>query len=379
LYGNIPQGKAWIDSYHDSVAHLVCTLGFTATGLIPHISAAGQTPHDRRYTALADAEFLVKGMADGSVRYPLPPLVAGLSPVIITRALWETVEWPLTVFNAGLPETPSVPAIDVQGIPARCLSTGKAIPRAQVRRLLNQGMHWGEQLAFRQGKGYLVVGECVVGGTTTALGILLGLGYDAAGRVNSSHPVCNHDQKLNIVKEGLERANLSHPPDPLDLLAAVGDPMQIFVAGLTLTASRQVGILLAGGTQMLAVYALAARIAQYYRLDWQPQQILLGTTRWIMEDTSSDTVGLLQDLSEHLGESLAPCLAATQLDFSNASDPGLLAYEQGFVKEGMAAGGMTIAVSLSQKWKQQDLQQHIYEFTQRYHHWRSALALPVMP
>ena len=266
LYGNIPQGQAWIDGYRNSPAHLVCTLGFTATGLIPHISAAGQTPHDRRYTALSDAEFLVNGLTESGVRYPLTPLISGISPVILTRALWEAVEWPLTLFNAGLPETPSVPAIDVQGIPARCLTTGRAIPRPQVRRLLNQGMHWGEQLAFRQAQGYLVVGECVVGGTTTALGILLGLGYDAVGRINSSHPTCNHEQKVAIVKAGLDQANLGDNPDPLDLLAAIGDPMQIFVAGLTLTASRQIGILLAGGTQMLAVYALAVRIAQYYRL-----------------------------------------------------------------------------------------------------------------
>ena len=123
LYGNLPQGQAWIDRYRNRSAHVVCTLGFTATGLIPGISAAGQSPHDRRYTALADAEFLVNGLnpPGGIVHYPLPPLSAGLSPVIITRALLETVKWPVTLFNVGLPETPSVPAIDVQGLPARCV------------------------------------------------------------------------------------------------------------------------------------------------------------------------------------------------------------------------------------------------------------------
>jgi uncharacterized protein (TIGR00303 family) len=368
LYGNLPQGQAWIDRYRNRSAHVVCTLGFTATGLIPGISAAGQSPHDRRYTALADAEFLVNGLnpPGGIVHYPLPPLSAGLSPVIITRALLETVKWPVTLFNVGLPETPSVPAIDVQGLPARCVSTGRAIPRPQVRRLLNQGMHWGEQLAFRQKADYLVIGECVVGGTTTALGVLLGLGYDARSRVSSSHPLCNHQQKLAIVEEGLRQTNLSIPPDPLDVLAAVGDPMQIFVAGLLLTASRQVGILLAGGTQMMAVYALTAHIAQYYNLAWEPQQILLGTTRWVVEDTSGDTLGLLEHLSDRLDHLMPPCLATTQLNFKNAKSPGLLAYEQGFVKEGMAAGGMAIAVSISANQHQADLQNTIYRFVDNF-------------
>lgn len=371
LYGYDRRGQAWIHRYRGCSAHLICTLGFTATGLVPHISAAGKTPNDRRYTALADAEFLIKGITAQNYQYPLPPLNAGISPVLLTRALWEAFQWPLSLVNAGLPETPSVPAIDVQGVPAQCLSTGKAMPRHRVRRLLNQGMYWGEQFAFHQsrvnpGNGYLILGECVVGGTTTALSILLGLGYDALGCVNSSHPICNHDQKKAIVQAGLQRANLPPNPDPLDLLAAVGDPMQVFVAGVTLTASRQVGILLAGGTQMMAIYALTAHIARYYGLDWQPQQVLIGTTRWVTDDPSGDTVGLLSHISKRMDRESIPSLAVTQLGFQNAPHPGLAAYEQGYVKEGMAAGGTAIAASVSGGWQQADLQQAIYTFVDRY-------------
>ena len=365
FYGNEGRGQSWLNRYRNRPAHLICTLGFTATGLIPDISAAGKTPHDRRYTALADAEFLSKGV-QSSYQYPLPPLTAGISPVILTRSIWEAFQWPLTLVNAGLPESPSVPTIGVQGIPARCLSTGKAMPRHRVRRLLNQGMHWGEQLAFQNHEGYLILGECVVGGTTTALSVLIGLGYEAAmGRINSSHPVCNHEQKKAIVEAGLRRANLPSSPDPLDLLAAVGDPMQVFVAGMILTASRYVGILLAGGTQMMATYALAAHIAQYYNLVWQPQQVLIGTTRWVMEDTSSDTLGLLTSVQDKLGTASSPCLAVTQLSFQDAPHPGLAVYEEGYVKEGMAAGGTAIAASVSGGWQQPDLQQAIYRLVDR--------------
>ena len=48
------------------------------------------------------------------------------------------------------------------------------------------------------------------------------------------------------------------PPDadPLAVIAAVGDPMQIAVAGMAIAASQHRPVLLAGGTQMLAVHAL---------------------------------------------------------------------------------------------------------------------------
>jgi hypothetical protein len=50
--------------------------------------------------------------------------------------------------------------------------------------------------------------------------------------------------------------------DPFKLVAAVGDPMQIAAAGMAIAASRRCGVLLAGGTQMLAVYALAQALAK---------------------------------------------------------------------------------------------------------------------
>ncbi|MFM6897960.1 MAG: TIGR00303 family protein, partial [Microcystis panniformis] len=48
-------------------------------------------------------------------------------------------------------------------------------------------------------------------------------------------------------------------------------------------------------------------------------------------------------------------LLATQLNFSASKYPVLQAYEQGFVKEGVGAGGSAIAASLYQNWTNQDL------------------------
>ena len=61
VYNNESQGEKWLEKYQGLQPLLACILGFTATGLIEGISAAGATPQARQYTALADAEFLVNG------------------------------------------------------------------------------------------------------------------------------------------------------------------------------------------------------------------------------------------------------------------------------------------------------------------------------
>ena len=355
IYTQLNQGEAWINRYRGTSSTFACVLGFTATGLIPGISAAGKTPEDRKYTACADAEFLYYGVSKPKPKYPLPPLIAGASPVLISRAIIESLKIPIYLFNAGLPYSPAVPAIDLGGTPAQCLSSGAAMTMSTVHHLLEQGLQWGERLASSVGNGYLIIGECVVGGTTTALAILTGLGIAAAGKVNSSHPTCNHTQKWQVVQAGLKHIHdMQNSLDPLQIVAAVGDPMQVLVAGMAIAASRSCGVMLAGGTQMLAVYVLTSAIAHAHSLTWQPTEVIVGTTRWVVEDPSGSTIELAQLVAEHsrnLGESPPP-LVATQLNFAHSRYPQLQAYEQGFVKEGMGAGGTCIAAYLSHNWQQ---------------------------
>ncbi|WP_138504982.1 nicotinate mononucleotide-dependent phosphoribosyltransferase CobT [Nostoc sp. PA-18-2419] len=368
IYTQKKQAEEWLRRYRSCLPVFACVLGFTETGLIPGISAAGRTPEDRKYTACADAEFLYYG-AEHKPQYPLPPLAAGASPVLISRAVFESLKIPVHLFNAGLPQAPAVPLIDLGGTWAKCLSGGNAMEITTVHHLLKQGLLWGERLAANIQQGYLIIGECVVGGTTTALAILTGLGIEAAGKVNSSHPVCNHAQKWALVQAGLERMRgdgamgrwgtlgPSAPPDPLKLVAAVGDPMQVVVAGMAIAASRSCGVLLAGGTQMLAVYALMSAIAQAYAFSWQPEQVVVGTTRWVAEDPTGATVDLALTFNKGSSTQIAatPPLLATALNFSDSRYPQLRAYEQGFVKEGMGAGAACIAAHLSQDWQQNQL------------------------
>lgn len=402
----------WIRAATGQCPLFVCVLGFTETGLIPGISAAGATPANRQYTAIADAEFLHTGPATHP-KHPLPPLHAGASPVFISRAVTAGQTIPVKLFNAGLPHPPTVPYIDLNGQPARCLSTGNAMDSDGVHQLFHTALDWGDRLGTDCQQSYLMLGECVVGGTTTALAILKALGWSVDGMVNSSHPTCNHAQKQQVVAQGLHHLNrrLNHfhktplPPvsyreltsqiisnrssnrasqkatsngdrpgsamsstlvprtsphpapscsstllsihDPLSIVAGVGDPVQVAIAGMMLAASRSCNVMLAGGTQMLAIYALATALAETYAIPWNSDHVIVGTTRWVADDPTGNTIGLAQ---------LLQCpLISTRLSFASSRYPSLRAYEQGFVKEGVGAGGCAIAAELYQQWEQADL------------------------
>lgn len=331
--------QAWLEQYRHQRPHFACVLGFTATCRIPNISAAGLTPTDRELTALADGEFLSRGIQP-SYKYPLPPLIAGASPAIITKAVLSALDIPITILNSGLPQLPSFDCVDLGGQPAACLSTGQAMSIELVQHLWQQGLDWGAKLIATA--PYLVIGECVVGGTTTALALLTGLGINADGKVNSSHPQCNHQQKKLLVKQGLQ--HLAPRANAWEVVAAIGDPMQVVAAAMAVAASEQGGVLLAGGTQMLAVYALILKLAP----DCNLKRIAVGTTGWVTQDRSADAVGLAVGIPPAM-------FFSAQIHFASSAYRQLQMYDQGFVKEGVGAGGAAIAASLYQNWVSEDI------------------------
>ena len=162
----------WLQRYRHRQPHFACVLSFTETGLLPDISAAGSTPQARQHTALADGELLTQGY----MQSPLPALKGGISPAIITRSLLTRHHIPLHLLSTGLPHPLTVPHIKLPRVIAKAVSTGRAMSSGEVTALLESGLYWGQALAQQCFGSYLVVGECVVGGTTTAQAVLTALG-----------------------------------------------------------------------------------------------------------------------------------------------------------------------------------------------------------
>lgn len=380
----------WLQRHRGKRPVFTCILSFTDTALIPGISAAGASPAARLNTALADAALLKTQQQEppkadrqpagtqqaapytatsaallsrtkpgDRTQHALPALAAGISPVLISRAVLAAQKIPVLLLSTGLPQALTVPHVALPQAIAQPVNTGQALPLKIVKSLLAAGCHWGLKLARQHPNSYLIVSECVVGGTTTAQALLTALGYTATGLTSSSHPHGNHQQKQALVNAGISQWKRAGIGSPLGAVAAIGDPMQVAAAGMALAASTRCGVMLAGGSQMLAVYALIKAIAPQLsgQFSCQLHQIVVGTTRWVIEDRSAHTIAIAQQIQ-------VPYLAS-ELSFQQSPYMQLRAYEQGHIKEGVGAGGCAIAANLYQNWTQSQLR-HAVEAQLRY-------------
>ncbi len=318
-------------------------IGSTATSDLEGISAAGADGNARRLTPAIDAEALVLGSPRSADQVPVSPRGI-VSPVVLSRAMMSLVDCSIDVFDCGAFYPPQVPHRRVGEQPAACPDSGSALALDTVQELFAAGRRAGNELASQV--SYLVVGECVPGGTTTALGVLTALGYPAEKLVSSSMPLADHDRRSKLIRTGLQLAGLTAElarAEPLRAVAAVGDPMQAFAAGIAIEASKHVPVVLGGGTQMLAVFALASAIEGVDYIRERPIAVL--TTKWVAFDSESDPA----QLAELVG---AP-FAASCPNFHCSRHSGLRAYEQGNVKEGVAAGALMALAHLSGKTESQ--------------------------
>lgn len=308
----------------------LCVAG-TETSDIPGISAAGSSPESRRLTPALDAEALIDGRAHSCSSVPVSPRGI-VSPVVITRACLQMIGMPIEIVDCGTFSPPQVSAKRVGSKPSGSVSSGHALSLEEVQHLFEAGKKAGA--AVCEEFDYVVLGECVPGGTTTALAVLTALGWNVSGMLSSSTPVPQHDLKYSLVSIGLERAGLlgrHGSPPPLTAVAAVGDPMQPFVAGFALTAMEKIPVILAGGSQMLAVFALMKALSKAMDNETRPRHLpIVVTTKWVAFDPGAKSSQLASMIS-------APYMAACP-DFHQSMHPGLQAYEEGNVKEGVGAG-----------------------------------------
>lgn len=311
----------------------VCTIATTKTAEIDGISAAGATPELRRYTAQADVEYLFYDKPVTISEIPKNPL-GPPSPVIITKAALNLSKIPTIIVDAGCEIKAKVPQYIFRQKGLNCITTGNAFEDSDLLFLL------AHKLAVELAKlnRYIVIGESVPGGTTTALSIMTAFGIDAFGRVSSSMVENAHNIKTIVVKKAHEMAKLNKNSiydNPLAVVEKVGDSMQVVNAALTMRLSLDVPVILAGGTQMLAVICLMNALEKFkaHKVNWK--NVSLITTKWVYEDKTADFKGL--------SEIIAPeaTILASNLNFSNSKFPSLQMYEKGLVKEGVGAGGLS--------------------------------------
>ncbi len=328
------KGSAFIDSVNGKKPLFLLVISYTETSEIDGITIAGANKDLIKYTPPADAEFISYGYCKCIDAIPVTP-DGKPTPALLTRAALNSIDMPMLVVNAGSKVRPNTPYINLEAVPAKRIDKEDALSREIVERLYYNSIELGKTLSKLS--EFIIIGESIPGGTTTALALLLALGIDARFKVSSSMPINPHHIKNNVVESAMRRSHLtvgSLKDKPLEAVSILGDPMMITVSGIAIGAKGS-RIILAGGTQMAAILALIKSLDNS-ALD----NIAIGTTKYIINDKNSNIVELLKEISDTPIISIDPMLDLSSID-------GLKAYSNGFVKEGAGAGGSCIGALLN--------------------------------
>lgn len=312
----------------------LCVIATTKTSNIPGITGAGATPKLTDYTPAADLELVMHGAP--KCLPEIPQTVVGNepapTPAVITKACLEIADIPIMVADAGAGIKPDIPYIKLGDKAGGDIRTGNSVPNA--RDIFEKGIMLGKTLS--KITDHLIIGESTPAGTTTALGVLTALGYDARMKISGSLPENPHNLKHEVVLEGLKAAGYEKGDiveDALRAVEIVGDPMIPAVAGIVIGSS--IPVTLAGGTQMTAVCSVIKGIKHEFDFS----NLCIATTIFVAEDETSD----INYITGQIGDIT---IFALDPEFEKSSVPGLKSYLDGSVKEGVGAGGAMFAATL---------------------------------
>jgi len=297
----------------------VLVAGSTETAAIDGISAAGETPATMAHTPAADAEIVAYGRPVFAPIVPVSP--AGCpTPGVVTRAVRDLVEFDLVVADAGMAGETAAPTVAFGDEPGGDIRSPEPVAEAGAIR------ESARAFAAAHPDDELVIGETIPGGTTTAMGVLRALGESYG--VSSSLPANPLDLKREVVADALAASDLAAGDldgQPTEAIRRAGDPTLAASLGLLEGAlERGASVTLAGGSQMLAVAALARHAGVTERFE-------IATTSFVAAD---DGVGI-----RAAADALDISLQVTDPEFEPGEHVATDHYLDGVAKEGVGMGG----------------------------------------
>jgi len=325
ILGNLDKGQNFVESIEKKRFLFSLVISYTETSEIPGITVAGTNLDFIKFTSPADSEYLHYGTCKCIDSVPMTP-DGKPTPAILTKVALECASIPHVVINAGSKIIPDIPFFETGLEPGKNIQNEPALDRYYVLRAVEYGRMIGRTLGAVT--DCLVIGESIPAGTTTAMAVLKGFDIDA--KVSSSIPKNPLELKNNVVNAALKRSNSK---DAYDVIANMGDPMIPLVAGMLSSASQTCKVLLAGGTQMAAVLALALTTG------FNENNIAIGTTSYIVNDDSANFLDTIKEIADIPILIINPKLKDSKIH-------GLRSYSEGFVKEGVGAGGAMISAIL---------------------------------
>ncbi len=321
----------FIEALRGKSASFILALSNSKTINIKGITQAG-IPNLIHLTPTLDAEFVAVGevrclenIAETPKGVPTPALMS--RAVHLLRPFRE-----IEFLNLGLEVTPKVKYFKQHNFninPSGSIDVGANIDAESI---FQKGLEFGRE--YKSNSDYIILGESVPSGTTTANATALALGYDAKELFSSSFKNVPNSIKEETIKKAL--SNIKNSDNIFDILGKVSDNMLIFNAGFILGVNGRTPLILAGGTQMAGVLLIVNSILREMGGEMDSSNLALATTKWVVEDKNSDIKALLEMLDFPINGYFP------DFDFSLTDHPALKLYDSGEAKEGVGAGGALV-------------------------------------
>ena len=316
------------ESLRGKSASFLLSMSNTETANIEGITQAG-IPGMLHLTPTLDAEFNCTGEVRSLDNIAVTPKGVP-TPALLTRAVhmlkpFHTIE----LVNLGLEIEPKLNYFKTHSFEIKPSASIENDAKIDAMEIFEKGVEFGQNYIVKS--DYLILGESVPSGTTTAAATAMALGYDCEDMFSSSFKNNPTNIKKQVIAKALE--NTKDKVEVFEKLGSVADNMLIFNAGFVLGANnREFKIVLAGGTQMAAVLLVINSILNQMDGEIDSSKIALCTTKWVAEDQNSDMESLLEMLDFKIDAYYS------DFDFSLSHHPALKLYDDGEAKEGVGAG-----------------------------------------
>ncbi|SFV71092.1 Nicotinate-nucleotide--dimethylbenzimidazole phosphoribosyltransferase [hydrothermal vent metagenome] len=324
IIGNID----FIESLRGKKATFMLALSNSKTANIAGITQAG-IPGMIHLTPTLDSEFVCTGEVRSLDNIAETPKGVP-TPALITRAIHLLAPYGrVELLNLGLEIEPKVNYFKLHNFdinPSQSIAKGADIDAQEV---FQKGIAFGQ--AYECKDEYIILGESVPSGTTTAMATAIGLRYKVKECFSSSFKEVPNDIREKTLKLAL--SHIDPKDDIFQILSKVSDNMLIFNAGFILGLNNKTKIVLAGGTQMACVLLIVDKMLKLMGGTMATSNLALCTTKWVANDENSDIKALLELLSFPINAYYS------DFDFSQTNHPALKLYDEGEAKEGVGAGG----------------------------------------
>lgn len=317
-------------------ATFLLALSNTYTANIDGITQAG-IPGMIHLTPTLDSEFLCSGEVRSLDDVAKTPKGVP-TPALITRAVhllkpYKNIE----LLNLGLEVRPKLDYFKIHEFDIKTSNSIRTGAKIDAQNIFQKGIEFGQN--YTASSDYIILGESVPSGTTTAKATAMALGYDCEDYFSSSFKDVPNNIRNSTIEEALK--NINQNDDIFSILGKVSDNMLIFNAGFILGLNNKTKIILAGGTQMACVLLVVNKILEVMQGKIETSNLSLWTTSWVANDQNSDIEKLLGMLNFKVNAFYS------DFNFSLSDHPALKLYDEGEAKEGVGAGAALIYAMLN--------------------------------